>query len=189
MTDMPPTPEDRIADDLVARARTDREAFGELYDMIYPPVFRYCLHRSCNRGLAEDITSTVFLSVAEKIATFGGRTFQGFRRWVFKIATNEINAFYRKTTRRDALLAAAAHAGQLRGQTGGGDVEQNLDSEVLHAAILKLSERAQAIVTMRFFSELPYEDIADILSISPGSARTAASRAIAELRGNLGCKT
>lgn len=102
---MQPTNCDPNADDLVNRARTEREAFGELYDMIYPPVFRYCLRRSGNRSLAEDITSMVFLNVAGSMANFAGATFEEFRRWVFMIATNEINADCRKTTRRTALLA------------------------------------------------------------------------------------
>ena len=92
MTITPPSPDDRSADKSVARARDDREALGELYDMIYPTISRYCLRRLGNRGTAEDMTSIVFLSVANKIATFDGRTFQEFRRRVFTIATNEINS-------------------------------------------------------------------------------------------------
>jgi len=185
MTEMLPKPENSIEDDLVVRAHEDREAFGKLYDTTYPLIFRYCLRRVSDRSLADDITSTVFLSVADKIATFEGNTFQEFRRWVFTIATNEINTDYRKTTRRRVLLADAAHSGRLPGQAGVEVVDLKFEGDALQEAIMRLSERAQSIITMRFFSELPYEDIGQILNISPGAVRTAASRALAQIRNEL----
>ena len=81
--------EDRMMDELVVRARAERDAFGQLYDQFYPPVFRYCIRRTGDRSLAEDITSTVFLNVANNIAEFRGETYLDFRRWIFVIATNE----------------------------------------------------------------------------------------------------
>ena len=103
MTNILNQAENRVVDELVVRARCDRDAFGRLYDLIYPPVFRYCIRRTGDRSHAEDITSTVFVSVAREIAAFPGETFQDFRRWVFAIATNEINAAFRKSARRQAL--------------------------------------------------------------------------------------
>jgi RNA polymerase sigma-70 factor (ECF subfamily) len=185
MTEMRPTPEGSIEDDLVVRAREDRAAFGELYDTIYPLIFRYCLRRVGDRSLADDITSTVFLSVADKIAAFEGSTFQEFRRWIFTIATNAINTDYRNTTRHRVLLADAAHSGRLLGPTGAEVVDAKFEGDALQEAIMQLSERAQAIITMRFFSELPYEDIGQILNLSPGAVRTAASRALEQIRNEL----
>lgn len=183
---MQPTNCDSNADDLVIRARTEREAFGELYNMIYPPVFRYCLRRSGNRNLAEDITSMVFLNVAGSMASFAGATFEEFRRWVFMIATNEINADCRKTMRRTALLADAGNSVQLRNDSSVENIHDQTEHDALQAAILKLGHRAQSLVTLRFVSGLSYEDIAVILNISTGTARTATSRAIEELRGEMG---
>jgi len=186
MTDLPPTNCDQDADDLVVRARVKREAFGKLYDMIYPPVFQYCLRRSGNRSVAEDITSTVFLNVAGSISNFAGATFEEFRRWIFTIATNEINADSRKTMRRKTLLEEAENAGQLRGHVCVEVIDRNIESDTLQAAVMKLNERAQSLIAMRFFSGLSYEAIALILNISVGTARTASSRAIEELRRELG---
>jgi len=186
MTDLPPTNCDQDADDLVVRARVEREAFGKLYDMIYPPVFQYCLRRSGNRSVAEDITSTVFLNVAGSISNFAGATFEEFRRWIFTIATNEINADSRKTMRRKTLLEEAENAGQLRGHVCVEVIDRNIESDTLQAAVMKLNERAQSLIAMRFFSGLSYEAIALILNISVGTARTASSRAIEELRRELG---
>ena len=102
---------ERAAGRLVVRARTDREAFGQLYDACYPAIFRYCFRRLFLRAVAEDVTSDVFLSVASKMPQFAGTTEEDFRRWVFRIATNEINAYVRQAKRRKALLESAARSG------------------------------------------------------------------------------
>jgi RNA polymerase sigma-70 factor (ECF subfamily) len=179
-------PHDRTMDELVLQARSDREAFGRLYDEIYSPVFRYCIRRTGNRSLAEDITSTVFVNVATAIKSFPGQTFVDFRRWVFVVATNELNADYRKTERRHALLVEAAESGRLpvKARDDAASAERDLGS--VQAALLRLDERDRTIITLRFFSELPYEDVANILNITAGAARTAASRAIRRIRADIG---
>src|SRR5687767_3982750 len=91
----------RIAeDDLVRRARSDRSAFGQLFDRHYPAVLRYCLRRVFVRAAAEDLASETFLQVARNMPTFPGSTDEDFRRWVFRIATNAINADLRQSRRR-----------------------------------------------------------------------------------------
>src|SRR5688572_21066920 len=90
-------------DDLVVRARRDRAVFAVLYDRYYPRVLRYCLRRLFVRAVAEDVTSDVFLSAAGHLPDFAGTTETDFRRWLFRIASNAVNAHLRQSQRRDAL--------------------------------------------------------------------------------------
>ena len=190
MTKLPPPAETCDIDHLVDRVGVDcvvvdRETLGRLYDATCPDIFRYCFRRTGNRSLAEDLTSAVFLSVSDNLKAFSGTTLEDFRRWVFTIATNEIRAHHRKTARRQDLLIDAANSGRFSNESSN---EQSAtdSSDALQAAIMKLDDRAQAIVTMRYISELPYEDIGKILNISPGAARTAASRALESIRNHIG---
>jgi RNA polymerase sigma-70 factor (ECF subfamily) len=172
-------------DDLVVRARTDREAFGQLYDAHYPVVFRYCFRRLFVRAVAEDVTSEVFVGVALKMPRFAGTTEEDFRRWLFRIATNEVNAYVRQSKRRRALLEAAARSGALPSaagaQTGQSDVER-LDWPVLYRAILTLKPRDQAILHLRFFEKMSHEQIADVLQERTATVRVELSRALEKLR-------
>lgn len=156
-----------------------------LYDETYPAIFRYCLRRTGNRSLAEDLTSTVFLSVSDNMKAFTGATFEDFRRWIFTIATNEIHAHHRKTARRRTLLLDAANSGRFSNEHSSEQAATD-SSDALQAAIMRLEERAQAIVTMRYISELSYDDIGKILGISPGAVRTATSRALQSIRNDIG---
>ena len=159
------------AADLVRRAQSDREAFGQLYDAHYPAVFRYCHRRLFVRAVAEDVTSEVFLSVASKMPQFDGATDEDFRRWVFRIATNEVNAYVRQTKRCAAPLEAAARSGALAAaassQPWPSDIE-TLDWPALYQAILGLTLRDQAIVVLRFYEQMSHEQIAGVLNESPG---------------------
>ena len=187
MTNLLHQPEYGITDELVVRARTDREAFGRLYDEMYQSIFRYCIRRTGNRSLAEDLTSTVFLSVANNIGKFSGTTYLDFRRWTFVIATNEINASYRKSSRREALLSEAATSGRIVAAESGSTSQDKIDElESVQAAIMRLPDRDQTIITLRFFSGLPYDDIGHILKLNVGAVRTAASRALEKLRTEVG---
>jgi RNA polymerase sigma factor (sigma-70 family) len=57
-----------------------------------------------------------------------------------------------------------------------------LDWPLLYQAILELEPRDQTIVTLRFFADLPHDEIADIVGASAGAVRTALSRILDRLR-------
>lgn len=188
--DQPTTERAFIADDddLVRRARSDRDAFSLLYDRYYPRVSKYCLRRLFDRTIAEDVLSDIFLSVASHFRDFPGQTETEFRRWLFRIATNAINAFLRQTRRRQELWEAAAcsleAARSDRTATSPADGDA-LDWPVVYQAILNLDERDRSIVTLRFFSECSHDEIAEIVGLTPGAVRVALSRTLARLREKL----
>ena len=174
--------------DLVVRARTDRVAFGRLYDLYYPRIFRHCLRRLFLRAVAEDVTSDVFLRVARQIPKFTGASLDDFVRWVHAIATNEINAYLRQTQRRARLLDEAARRKAIHvvDQSAGSTSPAALDWPRVYEALLTLKPRDQSIVTLRFFDTMSHEQIAGILDMRPGAVRTALTRSLKQLRRELG---
>ena len=168
--------------DLLSRARTEADALGQLYELYYGRIFRFCVHRLFIKEVAEDVTSTVFLEVARRIRTFGGRTEQDFRNWLLRIAANQANAYIRKTSRRKQLLAkAAAPAVLLRKNEAAGE----LDWPQLYAAILKLKPEHQTIITLRFFENLEFEQIGRILNAREATVRVTLHRILTKLRNHL----
>jgi RNA polymerase sigma-70 factor (ECF subfamily) len=168
-------------DDLVRRAKSDRAALGLLYDRYHPVITRYCLRRLFDRTLAEDVVSEVFLTVAAKLPSFPGRTETDFRRWLFRIASNAVNAYLRQVRRRRELWEAAARrvAGE---QHTSSSADEALDWPVVYQAILELDERDQTILMLRFFADCSHEEIAAVVDATPGAVRTALSRTLSRLR-------
>jgi len=170
----------KTADDskLIARARSDRAAFVQLYRSHYDAVFRYCVHRLFERQAAEDVTSDVFLKVVENIHSFRGNE-QQFRNWLYRIATNAVNNYLRKTARRNRLLKVARE--QPNSQvTDCGESAEKLT--LLRKAVFALKPRYQTIITLRFFENLKLTEIAEVLGSSPGTVRSQLARALAKLR-------
>ena len=163
-------------DRVVMRARASAEALGRLYELYYDKIYRYCLHRLFSRELAEDVASSVFLTVAKDMRIFKGTTEKEFRNWIYTIATNQANDHVRKTVRRKKLLfdAALTKETSADGDKGGWPG--------FHRAILELKPAEQAIITMRFFEGLKSPQIAEIFNTSPGNVRVRIARAVAKLR-------
>ena len=170
--------------DLVIRARTDAEALGRLYDAYYDRIYHFCLCRVFNRETAEDITSTVFLAVARGISSFRGRTESDFRNWLYRVAANHASSYIRKTLRRQGLLAEALRWKRVKGLGAGNDPPGN-DWPTLYTAISKLRPKHQTIVTLRFFENLGFEEIAWIVKARPSAVRVSLHRALKKLRNDL----
>ncbi|OHB77296.1 MAG: hypothetical protein A2Z25_10590 [Planctomycetes bacterium RBG_16_55_9] len=169
-------------DDLVLRARTQAEALGRLYERHYDRIFRFCVYRLFDKEIAEDVTSTVFLEVARKIRGFAGQTEQDFANWLYAIAANQANAYIRKTSRRKKLLIRAARSMQTSNDT---DDPPEPDWPSLYTAILKLKPKHQTLVTLRFFENLPHEQIAQILNVRQAAVRVTLHRILGKLRRHL----
>ena len=166
---------------LIIRARSDAAAFVQLYRGHYDAVFRYCVHRLFERHAAEDVTSQVFLKVVESFHSFEGNGRQ-FRSWLYRIATNAVNDYLRKTARRSVLLKAACE----QADNEAADCRESSEKlAVLKEAILTLKPRHQTIITLRFFENLKPTEIAEVLGSSPGTVRSQLSRALAKLRKKL----
>jgi RNA polymerase sigma-70 factor (ECF subfamily) len=169
-------------DDLVLRARSQADALARLYDIYYQPIFSFCVHRLFNKEIAEDVTSSVFLEVARGIRRFRGRTAGDFQSWLYAIAANQANAYIRKTSRRKKLLEQAAAS---MTATAAKSDDNSPDFSQLYTAILKLKSQHQTIITLRFFENLQYQQIAKILNIKEATLRVSTHRIINELRNHL----
>jgi len=174
-----------ISDDqLLVRARDDPAALIALYRRYYDKIFRHCVHRFLDRWVAEDVTSTVFMKVVEKLpalVTRGGN----FRSWLYCVANNAINDHLRRTRRRMSKESAAGERASLRRKDSPVDGPAGLRDDraaLLRQAIVKLNERQQAIITMRYFDGMRLTDVAEILGSSPATVRSQLSRALVSLQ-------
>ena len=167
-------------DFLVIRARTDAEALGQLYELYYERIFRFCVHRLFYKEVAEDVTSVIFLQVARQIKGFAGRTETDFRNWLYAIAANHANSYIRKTSRHQRLLAQMPSA-----KASEADCSDRLDWPALYKAILKLKPKHQTIITLRFFENMDFKQIANIINAREATVRVTLHRILKKLKAHL----
>ena len=83
---------------IVERARSDPEAFGELYRRYLPRIHAFAYRRTGDVEAAEDVTSAAFERALRNLDGFRWQP-GGFGAWLFRITANELVDHYRRTGR------------------------------------------------------------------------------------------
>lgn len=93
--------------------------------------------------------------------------------WLYRIATNEVLTFLKKKRLR-SFLSLSDYSKQLENQLEA-DVYFNGDKTqlALQKAILRLPEKQRLVFNMRYFEEMKYEEMSDILGTSVGALKAS----------------
>src|SRR5260370_1248815 len=75
-----------LADVLTQVRAGDSEAWGELYGLYAPAIFRFCRRALHTREDAEDATTEIFMKVRQKLGTYDST--RPFTAWLYKVASN-----------------------------------------------------------------------------------------------------
>lgn len=163
----------------------DAEAFGDIYERHDVAVQAYCLWRTGDPSLSEDLTSIVFLEAWRRRADTALTTGSA-RPLLLGIATNVIRGQWRSQRRHRAALERLRIAGAPRGGEDDESIERVAATERLHAIRARLSvlpERELEVLTLVAWGELTYEQTAAALGLPVGTVRSRLSRARARLSG------
>ena len=92
-------------DQLVERAKTDADAFGELYDHYFGQIYRFAYSRTRDQDAAEDVTQEVFMKALRAMPRYrpSGHPFSS---WLYQISANAIADHFRQRRPQASLDAA-----------------------------------------------------------------------------------
>jgi len=135
-------------------------------------------------GDAEDVkeaTQETFLRVFRHLRRFDER--HDFFGWLFRIAVN-VCRDVEKRRRRRWIFAPFDHALSVASSARGADdtVAANDDAALLTRAIDALPRKERLAVILREVEEMPTDEVAAILGVSPATVRVQVSKARAKLR-------
>ncbi len=179
-----PTVQDELI--LLARARQlDPEALAHIHDTYYAPIFRYVAFRVSDHATAEDLTSEVFtrLLTALRDKNAPQNTLRG---WLYGVAARVVSDHHRQTYRTpqvelDESLASTDH-------DPAKIVEGKLTQESVQRAMQDLTEEQRHVLSLRFGSGMPIQDVARALGKSEGAVKQLQARAVATLARKLALK-
>jgi RNA polymerase sigma-70 factor (ECF subfamily) len=177
--------------ELVRQARKSPDAFAQLYDQYYPKIFGYVMRRTANLEVAQDITLETFLKALGKLWQFQWRSVS-FSSWLYKIATNETNQYFRKAEYKKSLsLEELQEQGFELTSTSDPERElieaqeklkQHQDFLEVQEKIVRLPVKYQEVITLRFFEKKQINEIAEILGKKEGTIKSLLHRAVEKLR-------
>lgn len=164
------------------------EAFGVLVkryqDRLYPTVLRLtgCADDAC------DLLQDAFLRAYEKLDRFNGGS--SFYTWVYRIAVNlALSDYRRKRTgirqREDRLRLSAEATAESKGDDPSAPLERAERDRMIQQALDALAPDHRAVVVMKEYDDLRYEEIGTILGVPVGTVRSRLHRARCELRDRL----
>lgn len=179
---------------LIKQAQKDPQAFGAIFEEYYEPIFGYILKRTGNVAASQDIASETFFKALDRLWQFRWRGLS-ISSWLYRIATNEINQYFRKEKKRryslEALLAqsgielADEHdmARELMEQEE--ELERAAEWQKARKLLHELPEKYQAVLSLRFFEDKKIAEIAEILGKKQGTVKSLLSRGTSMLRAKM----
>jgi RNA polymerase sigma-70 factor (ECF subfamily) len=156
-------------------------AWSELYHAVAPDLLRYLRAR----GIAEpeDVVGETFLRVVRASGGFEGDG-TSFRAWVFTIGRNTAIDAARHRARRPEEPRE-----DLTGLGPTGDVEADalagLQRTDVRHLLDGLTDDQRDVLLLRFLSDLPFGEIAEMLGKREGTVRMIQNRALTALRGKI----
>lgn len=169
--------------DLIARARHDRAAFAELYDLYVRRVYAFCLVRSQTHEEAEDLTAQTFERALGAIRTYQDRG-RPFSSWLLRIAANAIIDRARQRKREVAPGHMPGHQDAGLADPDGW-VEQWEQAIWLQTHLETLPPNQQQVLHLRFFEDCSLREIAEQMERSEDAIKQLLRRALTGLRASL----
>lgn len=159
---------------------TTQENFIRLYQAYVNPVFRYLYTRVNSVQDAEDLTSQTFLKAYQSYATL--RDQDRFAPWLFTIARNKLNDFYRQRKNNIALIPET-----IEDDLPAPNVVFEMDERFkqLRLSVFALSDDDQELIRLRYFGELTYREIAETVGRSEQSVKKNIYRLLARLKSQV----
>ncbi len=169
---------------LVECAKTDKEAFGQIYDTYVERIYNYIYYRTGNHADAEDLTARVFFRAMQHIDRYEDRGVP-FSAWLYRIAHNMVANWHRDNSRRQMInLDVVEH---LHFSQEGPERLTELveDQEALLAAIRRLPADRQDLLILKFVDQLSNAEIGAIMDRSEGAIKSLYHRTLIALREDL----
>ena len=151
--------------DLVKKAKTgDKRAYAKLVEQYYEMVFAITYGVLNRRADAEDATQDVFIKTFDRIKNFEGKS--KFKSWLYRIATNQAIDIARQRKPTQPIEEVPVQA---KFPNADEELIRNETKEMVRKALDLLTPEHRAILVLREWQELSYEEIAEALDLELGT--------------------
>lgn len=145
--------------------------FIQIYDEYFDDVYRYVYFKIGNKWDADDIVSEIFRKAYEKRSSF--KEIENPKAWLLMIARNTVIDFYRK---KKNILIGDEMEFYFNPLPFEDPFRESEEMECLKKSLNYLSKEDLEITNLRYFADLKFKEIADILDKTEQSLRVKSSR-------------
>lgn len=169
-------------DELIDRVmRGDTRACRQLYDRYSRAMYNTALRITGNRADAEDVLQEAFTAAFTQLADFAHRS--SFGAWLRQITVYRSIAVLKQ--RRINFTALDEGSMDQADENQPDEKELNLTVEKIRAAMANLPDGYRAVLSLHLLEGYDYEEMAEILELSPSTIRTQYMRGKQKLLASL----
>lgn len=167
---------------LIEKAKKNSEAFKPLYEKYFSQIYRYIFNKLRDKELTADLTSQVFLKAMLNIKNFKYQEVP-FSAWLYRIATNEVLLFFRKTNQTRFVVVEENLIAELADQSY--SIYQDYLEEKLAECIQDLEIEDVQLIELRFQEGKSFKEIGFILNITENNAKVKTYRVLDKLKNKM----
>jgi RNA polymerase sigma factor (sigma-70 family) len=159
----------------------DESAFNHLVLRYQEKVYWVARRFINDHDGADDITQEVFCKAYESLKEFRGDS--SLYTWLYRITVNiALNNLRRQKVREFFRLDDVLEPEDTSSVAPDEAVEKQEERELIDEAIKKLPEKQKSVFVLRYYEELPYEEIAKILKTSVGGLKANYFHAVRKIQ-------
>lgn len=163
--------------------RTRHLAFNELVSLYKERLYWHIRHIVKSHDDSDDVLQNTFIKIYKNIDNFKGDS--KLYSWMYRIATNEAISFINKRAKQMNLSNEEAQLAAINNLKSDVYFEGDVIQLKLQEAIATLPEKQQLVFNMKYFQDLKYKDMSDILVTSEGALKASYHIAVKKIESFL----
>ena len=128
---------------------------------------------------ANDVLQNMFIKVWKSLANF--REDSQLYTWLYRIATNESLTFLEQQKRRSSVSLSNEESSIVNKLQADKDFDSNKLEWKLQLAIQELPDKQKAVFNLRYYEEMPYEEMSRVLETSEGALKASYHHAVKKI--------
>ena len=163
--------------------KTQNEAFRKLLQLYQKPLYNHVRNMVLNHDDADDVLQNTFIKIFSNLANFKGES--KLFSWIYRIATNEAITFMQQRARKQGISNEEVQQKAINKLESDVYFDGNEIQLKLQNAVASLPEKQQMVFKMKYYQELKYEEISDLLGTSVGALKASYFHAVKKIEGFL----
>jgi RNA polymerase sigma factor (sigma-70 family) len=159
--------------------KTQNTAFQKLLRDYQRPLYNHIRNIVLNHDDADDVLQNTFIKVFKYLKDFKGDS--KLFSWMYRIATNEAITFINQKAKRNGTTSEAMQSKAIDSLKADVYFDGNEIQLKLQKAIAILPEKQQLVFKMKYYEELKYEDMSEILGTSVGALKASYHHAVKKI--------
>lgn len=159
--------------------KTQNEAFQQLLQDYQKPLYNHIRNIVLNHDDTDDVLQNTFIKVFQHLKNFKGES--KLFSWMYRIATNEALTFLNQKAKTNGISSETLQNKTIDNLKADVFFDGNEIQIKLQKAIAFLPEKQQLVFKMKYFQELKYEEISEILGTSVGALKTSYHHAVKKI--------